>query len=47
MLGAGYTIGALSPFVLGVVRDATGSFTGALWLDRRHDRRVPRPLGRR
>jgi MFS transporter, CP family, cyanate transporter len=32
MLGLGYTIGALSPFVLGVVRDATGTFTGSLWL---------------
>jgi len=32
MLGLGYTIGAVSPFVLGVVRDATGSFTAALWL---------------
>lgn len=32
MLGAGYTIGALSPFVLGAVRDATGSFTGSLWV---------------
>jgi len=32
MLGAGYTLGALSPFALGVVRDATGSFTGSLWL---------------
>jgi CP family cyanate transporter-like MFS transporter len=32
MLGVGYTLGALSPFVLGVVRDATGTFTGSLWL---------------
>jgi MFS transporter, CP family, cyanate transporter len=32
MLGLGYTIGAVSPIVLGTVRDATGSFTGALWL---------------
>jgi MFS transporter, CP family, cyanate transporter len=32
MLGGGYTLGALSPFVLGAVRDATGSFTPALWL---------------
>ena len=32
MLGLGYAIGAVSPFVLGVVRDATGSFTGSLWL---------------
>jgi cyanate permease len=32
MLGFGYVIGATSPLVLGVVRDATGSFTGSLWL---------------
>jgi CP family cyanate transporter-like MFS transporter len=32
MLGAGYVISALSPFVLGAVRDATGSFTGPLWV---------------
>jgi CP family cyanate transporter-like MFS transporter len=32
MLGAGYSIAALSPFVLGAVRDATGTFTGSLWL---------------
>jgi len=32
MLGAGYTIAATSPFVLGAVRDATGSFRDALWL---------------
>ena len=32
MLGLGYTIGAISPFVLGVVRDLTGSFTASLWL---------------
>jgi CP family cyanate transporter-like MFS transporter len=32
MLGAGYTIAALSPFVLGAVRDATGSFTTTLWV---------------
>jgi cyanate permease len=32
MLGLGYTIGALSPFVLGAVRDLTGSFTTSLWL---------------
>lgn len=32
MLGVGYVLGALSPLVLGAVRDATGSFTGALWL---------------
>ena len=32
MLGLGYTIGALSPIVLGAVRDLTGTFTGSLWL---------------
>ena len=32
MLGVGYTLGALSPLLLGAVRDVTGSFTGALWL---------------
>jgi MFS transporter, CP family, cyanate transporter len=32
MLGAGYSLAALSPFVLGAVRDATGSFTASLWL---------------
>jgi MFS transporter, CP family, cyanate transporter len=32
MLGVGYTIGATAPFVLGAVRDATGSFTSVLWL---------------
>ncbi len=32
MLGLGYTIGATGPFVLGAVRDATGSFDGPLWL---------------
>ena len=32
MLGAGYSISATSPFVLGAVRDATGSFSDALWL---------------
>ena len=31
MLGVGYTIGATSPFVLGAVRDVTGSFEGPLW----------------
>jgi MFS transporter, CP family, cyanate transporter len=31
MLGAGYTLGAISPFVLGAVRDATGSFDAVLW----------------
>jgi len=32
MLGLGYTIGAAAPFVLGAVRDATGSFDAVLWL---------------
>jgi CP family cyanate transporter-like MFS transporter len=32
MLGLGYTIGAVSPFVLGAVRDLTGGFTTSLWL---------------
>jgi CP family cyanate transporter-like MFS transporter len=32
MLGLGYVIGALSPLILGAVRDATGSFTSSLWL---------------
>jgi len=32
MLGVGYTIGAISPVVLGAVRDATGDFTASLWL---------------
>ncbi len=30
-LGVGYTIGAASPFVLGGIRDLTGSFRGVLW----------------
>jgi CP family cyanate transporter-like MFS transporter len=32
MLGGGYLISALSPFVLGALRDATGSFSTSLWL---------------
>jgi MFS transporter, CP family, cyanate transporter len=32
MLGVGYTIGAVSPFVLGAIRDATGSFATPLWI---------------
>ena len=32
MLGLGYTIAAFSPFVLGAVRDGTGSFDAALWM---------------
>src|SRR5262249_52841635 len=32
MLGLGYAIGAVSPLILGAVRDATGSFTSSLWV---------------
>ncbi len=32
MLGIGYSITGLAPLALGVVRDATGSFSAALWL---------------
>jgi cyanate permease len=32
MLGVGYTIGAVSPFFLGAVRDVSGSFDGPLWM---------------
>jgi CP family cyanate transporter-like MFS transporter len=32
MLGVGYTLGAVSPFVLGAVRDVTGSFDAVLWV---------------
>ena len=32
MLGVGYTIAALGPFVLGAVRDATGTYTASLWV---------------
>jgi cyanate permease len=32
MLGGGYSFAAVSPFVLGAVRDATGSFSDALWM---------------
>src|SRR5207249_2833272 len=32
MLGLGYCVSAASPFVLGALRDATGSFTAALWI---------------
>jgi CP family cyanate transporter-like MFS transporter len=32
MLGLGYTIGATAPFILGAVRDATGSFNAVLWV---------------
>ncbi len=31
MLGFGYTIGAMAPFALGAIRDATGSFDAVLW----------------
>ena len=32
MLGLGYTIAATSPFILGAIRDATGSFDAVLWV---------------
>jgi CP family cyanate transporter-like MFS transporter len=32
MLGVGYTISSLAPFLFGAVRDATGSFQAVLWL---------------
>ncbi len=32
MLGVGYSIGAVSPFLLGAVRDVTGSFDAVLWV---------------
>lgn len=32
MLGAGYSLSAVAPLVLGAVRDATGSFDAVLWL---------------
>jgi CP family cyanate transporter-like MFS transporter len=32
MLGLGYSIAALSPILLGAVRDVTGTFAGSLWL---------------
>jgi CP family cyanate transporter-like MFS transporter len=32
MLGAGYTIAAAGPILLGAVRDATGSFATSLWV---------------
>ena len=44
MLGLGYTIGAISPFVLGAVRDLTGSFTASLGSGRLL--RAPARLGR-
>lgn len=32
MLGGGYTVSALGPFLLGLIRDQAGSFTLALWM---------------
>jgi CP family cyanate transporter-like MFS transporter len=32
MLGVGYSISAISPFVLGGIRDVTGSFDAVLWI---------------
>ena len=32
MLGVGYSLSSLAPFLFGAVRDATGSFTAVLWL---------------
>jgi CP family cyanate transporter-like MFS transporter len=32
MLGVGYSVGALGPFAMGVLRDSTGSFTASLWI---------------
>jgi MFS transporter, CP family, cyanate transporter len=32
MLGVGYTMAALSPLILGAVRDATGGFDAVLWV---------------
>ena len=32
MLGLGYTISAAAPFLLGAIRDATGSFDAVLWV---------------
>ena len=31
MLGVGYGLGAFSPLVLGAIRDASGSFSAAMW----------------
>lgn len=31
MLGAGYVLSAVNPFLLGAIRDATGSFSAAFW----------------
>lgn len=32
MLGVGYSVAAIAPFVLGAVRDVTGSFDAVLWV---------------
>jgi CP family cyanate transporter-like MFS transporter len=32
MLGLGYSVAAISPFVLGAIRDVTGSFDAVLWV---------------
>jgi CP family cyanate transporter-like MFS transporter len=32
MLGGGYTVAALGPFLLGVIRDVAGSFSLAMWV---------------
>jgi CP family cyanate transporter-like MFS transporter len=32
MLGVGYALSSVAPFLFGAVRDATGSFTAVLWL---------------
>ena len=32
MLGAGYCLTSVAPFLLGAVRDVSGSFTAALWM---------------
>lgn len=32
MLGAGFTLGALGPLILGAIRDLSGDFTASLWL---------------
>ena len=32
MLGAGYSVSAVAPFLLGVLRDAAGSFTVGMWV---------------
>lgn len=32
MLGFGYSLAATAPLLLGAIRDATGSFTGVLWV---------------